>query len=313
MLFSKEMKQAAIDDGNEAFNYAIVGHDADPTGIDGTGTTSTCCQCYQLVYAYPSPDNDNQCLADPNNKADPKSALNIPPPLIVQSFNTAATPQTFDVYMGAGGLGAFNACARIKTDTLDLMSKSGKYLYTAYPDVGQPGNGGVKPVTHFSAECKTATQWVTNESLGSAACQNKVKETCNQMESSIPGLAEQGRDSCIRSNSPDTPYHLNWSVYAMKVECPAHLTQVTGCKLASQGLPAVNKSVTTAAQAAADPGFKARASGGSKLYETTTMEDCCRPSCAATNWVEKKGLKPEGKYNAFYSCDASGVPITEKQ
>lgn len=313
MLFSKEMEQAAKDDGNEAFHYAIVGHDTDPNGIDGAGTTSTCCQCYQLVFAYPSPKNERQCLANPDAKDSVSSGIPVPPPLIVQSFNTAATPQTFDVYMGAGGLGAFNACARIKTANLDLKSASGQYLYTAYPEVGQPGSGGVKPVTHFSAECKNEKQWVTTETFTSDACQNKVKDSCNQIESNIAGLAEQTRKSCIQSNSPETPYHLNWSVYAMKVECPAHLTQVTGCKLASQGLPAVKRNVTTAEQAASDAGFKARASGGSDLYETTTMEDCCRPSCAAINWVEKKGLKPDGKYNAFYSCDAKGVPITEKE
>ena len=49
------------------------------------------------------------------------------------------------------------------------------------------------------------------------------------------------------------------------------------------------------------------------MYETTTMEDCCRPSCAAKNWVEDKGLVPDGLYNAFYSCDGNGVPITESE
>lgn len=314
MLFSPEMIQAAKDDGNDGFNYAIVGHDVDGAGIDGAGTQSTCCQCYQLVYAYPSPHNDKQCLVNPDDTTSPKSAIPVPPPLIVQSFNTAATPQTFDVYMGAGGLGANNACAKLTIGGQEAKSVSGEHMYTAYPSVGQPGNGGVKPVTHWDAECKTSdTRWVTEATFTSEACQNKVEATCNEMKSDIPGLTELGRESCIRSNSPETPYHLNWSVYAMKVECPEHLTQVTGCKLAPQGLPAVKKNITTGEQAAGDDGFKARANGGSDLYETTTMEDCCRPSCAARDWIEKKGLKPDGLYNSFYSCDGKGVPITEKE
>jgi hypothetical protein len=48
------------------------------------------------------------------------------------------------------------------------------------------------------------------------------------------------------------------------------------------------------------------------MYETTTMEDCCRPSCAAIDWVSGRGLASDPEYNAFYSCDVNGVPITEQ-
>ncbi|MBN2195450.1 MAG: hypothetical protein JW751_21710 [Polyangiaceae bacterium] len=304
MLFSPEMEQAAIDDGNTGFHYAVVGHDSDTDGID-SGAQSTCCQCYQLVYAYPSPANELQCQVNPTNPNPPESAIAIPKPLIVQSFNTAATPHTFDVYMAAGGLGANNACAQVAGAT----SISGEYMYTSYPEVGQPGNGGVKPVTHYT-ECKTQYQWVTQETLSSPACQAKVEAACNEISSDIPGLTEQSRSSCIASNDPDGDYHLNWSVYVMKVECPEHLTRVTGCKLAPQGLPAVDPSVTTAAQAAAHPGFQTKADG-SKLYETTTMEDCCRPSCASRDWIDRRGLVTDPDYNSFYTCDLNGVPITE--
>jgi len=282
-----------------------VGHDADAAGID-SGATSTCCQCYQLVYAYPSPNNERQCLANPDNPDPPVSALNIPKPLIVQSFNTAATQQTFDVYMAAGGLGAHNACASI----MGMTTPTGLYMYTSYPEIGQTSNGGVKPVTHFQ-ECKNTYNWVTAETFSSAACQNRVAAECNIIESQIPGLTEQSRNSCIQANSPETPYHLNWSVYVMKVECPENLTRVTGCQLASQGLPEVDRNVTTAAQAVGDSRFWAQTGSGGNMYETTTMEDCCRPSCANRDWIEGHGLIPEGDYNAFYSCDSQGVPITE--
>lgn len=307
-LFSPEMEQAAKDDGLEGFHYAVVGHDVDQGGIDGNDQSS-CCQCYQLVYAWPSPDNDRQVQLNPDNPNPPASAIPVPPPLIVQAFNTAATPQTFDVYMPAGGLGANNACAPVAGS----RSQSGQYMYTSYPEDGQPSNGGVKPVSLWS-ECKTSDKnWVTTASLSTAACQKRLNDTCDKIESKIPGLTEQSQSGCVKANTLDTFYHLNWSVYAMKVECPENLTRVTGCKLAPQGLPAVKKDVKTAAQAAKDSQFLTKTGSTSKMYETTTMEDCCRPSCAAINWISGRGLKPDPQYRAFYSCDANGVPFTQPQ
>lgn len=307
LLFSAAMEQAAADDGNTGFHYAVVGHDIDPQGID-SGTQSACCQCYQLVYAYPSPANDRQGQLNPDNPNPPASAVTVPAPLIVQAFNTAATPTTFDVYMGAGGLGAHNACAPVAGST----SASGKYMYTAYPDEGQPSQGGLKPASLFP-ECRTKDKnWLTTASFTDPACQSKIKTACNEITSNIPGLTEQSRSSCIRANSIETFYHLNWSVYAMKVECPEQLTRVTGCKLQPQGLPQVKRNVTTAAQAALDKDFWAKTGTSSNLYETTTMEDCCRPSCSAIGWISGKGLKPDPQYRAFYTCDGNGVPYTQK-
>ena len=307
LLFSPEMEQAVADDGNTGFHYAVVGHDVDKGGIDGNDQ-SACCQCYQLVYAWPSPANDRQVQLNPDKPDPPASAIPVPPPLIVQAFNTAATPQTFDVYMPAGGLGANNACAKVAGST----SQSGQYMYTSYPPDGQPSQGGVKPVSLYS-ECKTDIQWVTTESLSKPACQQKISDACNQIKSNIPGLTEQAQKTCLKANSLDTMYHLNWSVYAAKVECPEHLTRVTGCKLAPQGLPTVKKDVTTAAQASKDSAFWTKTGSTSNLYETTTMEDCCRPSCAAINWISGRGLKADDQYRAFYTCDANGVPYTQKQ
>lgn len=305
MLFSEQMLKAAEDDGNSNFNYAIVGHDSDRGGIDGDAE-STCCQCYQLVFAHPSPTNERQVLSDPDNPNPPISAIPLPKPLIVQSFNTAATAHSFDVYMAAGGFGANNACAPGQQP----QSRSGQYLYTSYPTDGQPSSGGVKPVTHYS-ECKTPYQWVTTESLSSTACQDRVENACNLIESDVSGLTEQARNSCIQGNKADSYYHMNWSVYAMKVECPAHLTEVTGCKLSPQGLPPVDKNALTPEQAAANSAFFDKTSSGDAKYETTTMEDCCRPSCASKDWISGRGLATDPEYNAFYSCDAEGVPLTE--
>jgi len=79
----------------------------------------------------------------------------------------------------------------------------------------------------------------------------------------------------------------------MRVECPTNLTRVTGCKLSSQGLPQANPAAKDVGSATGD--FK---SG----YTTTTMQDCCRPTCAYPSNVSGA----DSQYSVFYTCDRSG-------
>lgn len=302
MMHSDEMVQAALADGNQDYLYGIVGHDVDAGFIDGDAK-STCCQCYQLIYAWPSVNNERQVQKNPDNVSNPASAVPIPKPVIAQSFNTAATRNTFDLYMAGGGFGAHNGCG----PGFQQTSTSGQYLYESYPPEGGI-SGGVKPITHWS-ECKNQFQWVTEESLRSPACQAKLRAACDKITHADPKITEYARKSCMQTNQPESLHHANWSVYVRMVECPEALTRVTGCKLQPQGLPKVN-GLITAAQAANDPTFWKKGSNGN-MYETTTMEDCCRPSCAAANWVQEKGLKPDPNYNVIYSCDRAGVPLTQ--
>jgi len=297
-LGSSAMAQAAADDFGAAppFDYAVAGHDADTGGLD-PGARTTCCQCYQLVYALP----ENEAQVNGNGA----SAIAIPRPLIVQSFNTAAGGgQNFDIFMGAGGFGAFNACDPAFTQ---MKSPSGLYLYSSFPEQGEPGSGGLNAATQLPG-CKNDLNLVTTDTLSSPTCAASVQSACNMFASST--LAAQAVtdtvQSCLKSNDPAGYTHINWHVYAKKVECPTHLTQVTGCKLAPQGLPAANPAVTTPAQAAGDASFRAG-------YTTTTMQDCCKPTCAWQDWVtgSNGGLTAVGQYNSFYSCDQTGKPVTE--
>ena len=291
MVFSDEMAQAALDDGNVGLNYAVVGHDSDTGGIDGNVTVS-CCQCYQLVFSLP----ENVAQVGGGGA----SAIPIPPPLVVQSFNTSAGGgKNFDVFMGAGGFGAFNAC----DPNASMKSASGKYLYTQFPTEGEPGAGGVNAATQI-AGCKSDKNQATTETLSSSTCQSNVATACGKFKSTSDVMTAQSIRSCTQSNNPNSYYHLNWQIYAKRVECPKHLTEVTGCKLTPQNLPAVNPAVKTPAQAAADSSFK---SG----YTITTMQDCCMPTCAWQNNVKGQNLSVVGNYNSFYSCDQNGVPVTE--
>lgn len=302
MLFADEMLQAAMDDWNSdtpPFNYAVAGHNPDTTGIDPDD--SSCCQCYQLVFSTPSQDLDREGCVNAN--CDAGSAVPVPPPLIVQGFDLGAPATTFDIFMGAGGFGANDACFPVGSST----SQSGLYLYTDFPDAGEANGGGVKvalPTAPWPADCETSENLVTTATLSSAACQGEVASECGVVASPYPSLTATTVRSCEEANAPSSFYHFNWSVYAKKIECPTHLTEVTGCKLAPQGLPSAQAGVT-AAQAATDSSWR--------LYTTTTMQDCCKPSCAWQDNVKVSGadLSFDGLYNSFYSCDQSGTPVTE--
>ncbi|NLD92799.1 MAG: hypothetical protein GX639_09040 [Fibrobacter sp.] len=296
MLFSTEMIQAAKDDaalygweknGELPFNYAIVGHDPD----DGTGglddTSSSCCQCYQLVYETPEPSS-------------PKPPeLPYPKPLIVQSFNTAASgPKGFDVFMGAGGYGAFNSC--YNDPAFSNTTKFNEFIYDKYP-YQNPGSGGIS-FLRYETECRKS--WPpTIDDVMSEECQEKIKEMCNQaLVNASEQITEDTRRSCILCNQVESLYHQNWTVMVKRVRCPENLTRVTGCRLKEDKLPLPVPDVRTPAQAVANGTFK---SG----YHTTTMQDCCKPTCAWANWVE--GYLPvDGEWNSFYSCDKNGKPFT---
>jgi hypothetical protein len=100
--------------------------------------------------------------------------------------------------------------------------------------------------------------------------------------------------SCIETNSAAAFYHANWSVKAQEVECPAALTEVTGCKLNPGSSPAPDPTVRTVAEASSW-----------SSYSTTTMEDCCKPSCAWPGNVSGT----ESPWSAMYQCDGSGNPM----
>ena len=299
MLFSPALLQAAKDDGAAngwdasapPFLYAAVGHDTNTGGIDqGMTGNQPCCECYQLIFDQPFNEGGSQ-----NNQAP------APKPLIVQTFNIGATTDSFDIYMGAGGFGAFNACMNGT-----IQSSAGYALYDAYPSDGQPGNGGVKFRSYD--ECRSGDQKITNaDGINSAACQTKIAGLCNQVKSSkSPDLASTTINSCIESNQVGTLYHQNWAVYAKRVACPDNLTRVTGCKLAAEaGLAKVDAKVTTVDQA--------KAAGFLSGYHTTTMQDCCMPACA---WTEKIGgnegmKKVDPQFTNFYTCDANDQPMTQ--
>jgi hypothetical protein len=295
MLFSDEMTQAAIDDNNNtAFNYGVVGHDPDPGGVDpppDSGLSSSCCHCYQLVFVA------GQQGLGPD--------VPMPKAMIVQSINTAAGgANNFDIFMGAGGFGAFDGCAAV--NGVSLSNAQNPPMYSSFPPQGESCCGGVDVYNSFQSQCE-ANATITQASLSASACQSAISAACDLATGSSAEVTNTTRASCIQTNQPTSFYHQNFTAYAMGVACPTHLTEVTGCKLQPLGMPEPDPTVTTAAQAAADSRFK---SG----YTTTTMQDCCMPTCAWSNNVTGASMlagTAAGDYNSFYSCDINGVPWTE--
>ncbi|MFP4681870.1 MAG: hypothetical protein ACLFQB_15470 [Chitinispirillaceae bacterium] len=295
MLFSTEMLQAARDDARlygwddseePPFNYAVVGHDPDIGGLDDG--PSSCCQCYQIIYVDPEPSS-------------PKPPeLPYPKPLIVQSFNTAASgPKGFDVFMAAGGYGAFNSC--YDDPDFENTTDFDEFMYDEFP-YQNPGSGGISFLRH--PEC--TGEWPpTVEAVQSSACQDKIEEMCNQaLVNASEQVTEDTRRSCVEANKVGSLYHQNWEVMVKRVRCPDNLTRVTGCRLVEEHLALPHPEVQTPDDAHADGTFL-------EGYHTTTMQDCCKPTCAWSDWTEDYDLPVDGEWNSFYSCDKNGVPITK--
>jgi hypothetical protein len=207
------------------------------------------------------------------NLQDSSFAYTPPKPLIVQNFNQGGAQNAFDVFMGKGGEGAqTQGCSK---------------LYTSYPSTGEPGNGGIRASSTAGCGKSEAT-------LASSACVSAVTSACDQIMASSSYVTTTTQTSCIEANSAGSLYHDNWNVKARQVECPMALTQVTGCRPNAGSNPKPDPTVQTAAQAS---------SWGS--FSTTTMEDCCKPSCSWPGNVNNT----QAPWSAMYQCGSDGTPM----
>ena len=270
MVFSPELKVAETDDfaspTDPQFVYGVVGHDKDTGGLDTESGGNACCQCYQLVFTSPR---------------DPVTGLATPKPMIVQAFNTGAGGgQNFDIFMGSGGEGANTAgCSK---------------QYSAYPTLGQPNSGGIR--AQNVSQCASSMGALSSSAIATMSCQSAIAADCEMITASNAAVQSSTQISCEETSQPQNLYHLNWNVMAKRIECPANLTRVTGCKLKSQGLPAADPTAIDMTSASSK--------GFSSGYTTTTMQDCCRPTCAYHGNVT--GGDPT--YKQYYTCDGSGNP-----
>ena len=270
MVYSPEFKVAEADDfamaTNPQFVYGVVGHDKDTGGLDTESGGNACCQCYQLIFTSP---RDNV------------SGVATPKPMIVQAFNTGAGGgKNFDIFMGDGGEGANTAGC------------NAQYMNT-YPSIGQPNNGGIRALT--VSQCANNNMY-SSSTIATMSCQDAIASDCAMIKSSNMSVQSSTQGSCEETNQPQNLYPRYWMGIAKRIECPANLTRVSGCKLISLGLPAADPTAVDMNSAAGK--------GVSSGYTTTTMQDCCRPTCAYKGNV----TGADGTYKQYYTCDASGNP-----
>ena len=113
-------------------------------------------------------------------------------------------------------------------------------MYSTYPNTGEPNSGGIKATN--MGECKGAA-------LSSQACVTAVTNQCTMIKASTASVEKTTQNSCIEANLAQSLYHENWNVKAQKIECPVHLTEVTGCRLNGSNLPKADPNIQTASQA----------------------------------------------------------------
>lgn len=263
MVFSPEFKQAAFDDWGMDDPPFVYGVVGHDLDAGGVDANGRNACCQCYQLIFESPTG--------------ASGLPTPKPMIVQAFNTAAGgPKNFDIYMAAGGYGSNNGC-----------TAGSSPMYSMFPDLGGDFTGGVRASRY--SQCGSSLS-----SISSQSCQTFIAGECEKIQSTFSATNQStSQASCEQSNLPTSHYHINWNVRAMRVECPTNLTRVTGCKLNPQNLPQPNPAAKDVGSATSD--FR---SG----YTTTTMQDCCRPTCAYPSNVSNS----DSQYSVFYTCDRAG-------
>jgi hypothetical protein len=166
-------------------------------------------------------------------------------------------------------------------------------MYTTFPDTGEnPWNGGIR-ASNLSA-CGTEASALT-----STTCTSAVKSECDKIQGASTTVTATTQTSCMRANSAESYYHENWNIKVRKVACPTHLTEVTGCKPnEDSSLPKADPKVQSVSQASGS---------GWQDKQSTSMQDCCKPSCS---WSGKTSNMKAG-WESLYTCTRDGSPITK--
>ena len=232
-------------------------------------------------------------------------------PLIVQSFNTGidCTPPDddsagqFDIYMGAGGLGANVGCADSSSTTYGGGFYGGNL--DDWPDEKEGHrNGGVSRYDMCEKIKNVPNFRINNEDW------NGQKNWGEEMIDSCKFAMGNDRQN------PVDPYHGNWAVRYKEVECPLGLTKVTGLRLKDPTKGYNNQTLEKPSKNYVIP------SGREGIIEdgypgfTSSMMDCCKPSCSVNDMVpaiQEKGNDVDPYYSSIYMCDKNGSKITLDQ
>ena len=249
LMFSTDMILAArYDQLSDYFHYAVAAAQSD----------GDCGKCYQVDLGL-GPER-NQLVVQ-----------------ITNSGNDVRDGQ-FDLYIGGGGLGLFNACSRdCHTRHCAGGPCAGVGMYAGTFEAWTPGgacfSGGTRGVSN-----NNDTTWALCQSL--SASRGFRDRTLFQ--------------SCYLANV--LGYHQNADqTRSVRVRCPSGLQAVTGLRrMDDEGFPvaSLQNELTTICR------------GGPTDPCLTTYQDCCKSSCSWTG----KGA-PDPQWPAVYVCNIFGLPM----
>jgi hypothetical protein len=208
--------------------------------------------------------------------------------LIIQVINSGydVNKNQWDILMGGGGFGYYTACNSDCSSMYCLGGPCNDHLYLSVFD------DWVKFKSKSSPYCYIGTDYTLdlgNHTLIYELCKNLVKETFRIMDNMTI-------DSCYRSYIEN--FHQNFiQTEYIQVQCPEGLYRLTGLRRQddlSFQLPNINNTLTE----------KCIGNLAENKFCLTTMQDCCKPSCA---W-NYKGY-PSQIWSKVDTCDHNGKII----
>ena len=274
-------------------------------------------------------------------------------PLIVQSFNTGidCTPPDddsggqFDIYMGAGGLGANVGCAdpdtvyQERTFTCSCENKDqgkppivlGKLLKdckdckcdeTQGCDCSKKVNcvrNGIYGGGFYGGALDLWPDYIDGKRNGGATridmCDEIGRIDKFRNEDSDWPKKNWGKEliqSCKFALGDENPYHGNWAVRFKEVECPKGLTDITGLRLKDSSTSYTGKPLPKPSPTLVKPSGREGSVEDGYPGFTSTMMDCCKPSCAVNDMVmalQEKGFDVDKDYRSIWMCDGDGNRI----
>ena len=236
--------------------------------VAGGYSDDECGKCYQV-----------QLLEAENKERLPKKQM------ILQVINSGFDVERhqWDILMAGGGFGYYTSCNEDCDSMYCLGGPCHDFLYHSF------FNDWAKLKSKSLPNCYSGTNYnvdLSNHTEIYQLCFHLVKETHRPMDNMTI-------DSCYRSYLQN--YHQNFlKTASIRVQCPEGLYRLTGLRRQDDlqfPLPAIQNELTTLCE------------GNIKenRYCITTMQDCCKPSCA---WNYKGD--PSQIWPRVDTCDRDG-------
>jgi hypothetical protein len=121
-------------------------------------------------------------------------------------------------------------------------------------------------------------------------------------------FGEELINSCNLAFSDDNPYHGNWAIKYKEVECPDNLIKTTGLALK-------NRSIGIDGKKLHKPDINLLSNGAANNGFTSSMMDCCKPSCAWQDMYKQVSCSPNNNqidtnWRSIYTVDHNGNRMT---